>query len=712
MKFINKIFSLKIVALLLTLSFSSLLFAQRSNQQGAVALYKQGLDKQNRDDYYGAVEDFQQALQVNPSYGDAWFHLSQVTYAIGDYSLALTYLDSAEKYAKNRSEILNLRGMIYISLGKLQEARKVFNDILKTYPNDIDARFGLAELDLYDGSVIGAQKLYLDALKRQTNNRKALLALALLSAEQGKDAATKKYIDQALRYHSGEAEVHYLAAYLEAKQGNLAEAERRARSAVQIESDFTNAYVLLATILYSQDRFDDVIDICDFLISKKRKTGEAWYLKGLSQYKKGEMENSISTWTTALTITPDDEIMRDALELVVIGNLPIEDSRRPTWAKYHIKKARDYAKTYMGEEARYEYQRALKLNPNDTVVRAEFAELLARSGLHEIYLNQMKFIQNQQKENEKSDSKKKSYAQTRAEDIIESYESLMKYSLSAKWNVDPFYLDKIRWHIGFYYTKNTSQFLHPEAEEVVTGMAADIFSGIATTSIAVQNSPVKNYGEAYRLARQNKMDYFALMEVEESEREVSLDVVVYSGRTGTETTRFNYFRTGNDRLASILRAFRRDLLGILPVRGKIIDRSVNELLIDLGKVEGMKEGVVLDVVKLGQIQTEDKGPGVRFNSKDYLGKITVSKVGEEICQGVFEQSGFYDRVNVGDEVLVRSMPATTNADAVVLSDTAPVAGENGDRILPEDGNAKKRLNAEELGLVKTPAIIDMIRAIR
>ncbi|MBR4599923.1 MAG: tetratricopeptide repeat protein, partial [Treponema sp.] len=464
---------------------------------GALKLFERGLQKQNSEDYYGASEDFQQALQANPSYGEAWFHLAEVTYALEDFSLALTYIDEADRHAKNRTDIQNLKGLILISLGRLDEARTVFNDILKRYPNDINSRFGLAELDLFTGSFIGAKNQYEDALKRQGNNRKALLSLALISSELGNNENARNYIEQALRYHSGEREVHYLAAYLEAKQGNFAAAEKRARAALQISPDYIKAYILLSSILYSQKKYTEVIDMCDYLISKNRNTSEAWYLKGLSQNRKGDWKAAIDTWTTALAINPYDEVMRSALELILIKKLNVEDEKRIASSEFHAQKGREFAKSFLGEEARYEYQRALRINPYNHKARSEFAEILGRTGLNENYLNQLKFIrQNQDKneeekaENEKSGSKILSAEQKRINDTIEAYESLMKYSLSAKWNVEPFYFDKTRWHVGLYYTKSPVQLLHCDAEEIAAGMCADIFSGIASTSLAFENRAV------------------------------------------------------------------------------------------------------------------------------------------------------------------------------------------------------------------------------
>ncbi|MBQ7539310.1 MAG: tetratricopeptide repeat protein [Treponema sp.] len=706
---------MKLVRVFLSVFFFSLASFAFTQNLGALKLFERGLQKENAEDYYGASEDYQQALQANPSYGEAWFHLAQVTYAIEDFSLALTYVEEADRHAKNRTDIQNLKGLILIALGRLDEARTVFNEILKRYPNDINSRFGLAELDLFSGSFNGAKNQYEDALKRQGNNRKALLSLALISSELGNNDMARSYIEQALRYHSGEREVHYLASYLDAKQGNFASAEKRARAAVQISPEYTKAYILLSSILYSQKKYGDVIDLCDYLISRNRNTSEAWYLKGLAQNRKGDWKSAVETWTNALSINPYDEVMRSALELILIKKLPVEDDRRIVFSEFHAQKGREFSKSFLGEEARYEYQRALRINPYNDKARAEFAELLGRTGLNENYLNQLKFIrQNQEKdeaENEKSGSEKLSPEQKRINDTIEAYESLMKYSLSAKWNVDPFYLDKTRWHVGLYYTKSPVQLLHCDAEEIAAGMAADIFSGIASASLAFENRAVSGYGEAYRLARKNNLDYFILLDVDETEREVTLSATVYSGRTGTETVKFSSFRTGNDKFSSALRAFRRDLLDMLPVRGKIIQRSVNDILVDLGTVEGMKEGVILDVVKAGKIMTKDKGLGVSYDEKNLLGTIKINRTGEEIAQGSLEQDGFYDRVNVGDEVLVKFRPKEEGSEDAQISDNSPAAGENGRRILPEN-EKKKKLDAREMELIKTPAIIELIRGLK
>ena len=66
-------------------------------------------------------------------------------------------------------------------------------------------------------------------------------------------------------------------------------------------------YKLLSSILYAQNRYSEVIDLCDYLIGKNRKNSSAWYLKGVALDKLGETEEAIETWSTGLNIQPQDE---------------------------------------------------------------------------------------------------------------------------------------------------------------------------------------------------------------------------------------------------------------------------------------------------------------------------------------------------------------------------------------------------------------------
>ena len=666
---------------------------------------------------------YRESLEVNPKFGDAWFYLAECSYYLGEADLALEYVEEALKYSRNYSEIQNLKGMTLISLGRLDEARDVFKAILASYPNDVKARFGLAELDLFNGSLSAAEERYLDALKRDGTNRKALLSLALVSAAQGKDSVAERYILQALKYHSGEAEVHYLASYLEFKRGDLTDAEHHARAAMQIKGDFDKAYELLSAILYEGKRYTEVIDLCEFRIGRNRNLSSAWYLMARSFMCLGETEKAIQTFTTGLSVAPEDEIMRLALEQLVDSTVSVEDSRREQWALFHLSKAKELKKNFDGQGERYEYQKALSVDPLNQEARQKFADMLYRDGLNELYLEQLKFI----KENF-TDAQDTSYAESNSDvqtsedtpkrklteqeiknaDALEGLESLMQDNLSHLWNVESFYLDKTRWNIGIYYIQNPAQIIHPDSEAITAVAAGDIFKGNSTTEVDVKTQAVKSYGEAYRNARSAGRDYFVILSVEETERTYALDAIIYSARTGTKTGEVHAYSTGNDRVSKALRRFRQAVLDMLPIRGRILNYTQDQVLLDVGKSDGITKGAVFDVVKRGSIVTNDSSPGVFYKSKDVLGSVTVDRVDEEISQGTYVKKGFYDILNTNDEVVLISLP-DASGKATSETDVRPQANSEGEPVTEEAKRMEREALKESLSNPRRES--DLIRMI-
>ncbi len=671
------------------------LFAAES--KNAVKLYSQAQELQNDDNWYEASEYFLEVVNLNPAFSNAWFHLAECSYHLGQFDLAYQYLESAEKYEKNNSKIQNLKGMILLALGNIEEARSLFTEILKTYPNDIDAHFGLAEIELYDGKFSGAENQYTEALKRQSSNRRALLSLALLCAETSRFTQAENYLRQAMQFYSGEAEVHYLAAIVYMMEANYAEAENHARIAVELKGDYEDAYELLASILYSQNRYSEVIDLCDYLIGKNRKNSSAWYLRGVAEGKLGQNDSAIETWSTGLNIQPQDELMRMMLELTVKDELDLSDARRKDWAAYHINQAKQYDSRYDKAGSTYEYQKALMIDPSNSEARLAYANILEMNGMHELYLSQLNFI--------KETSEKE--LSTSLKDTIEAYDSLLTDSLAKKWKIEPFYLDKIRWNIAVFYTESTSTFNHADSDRLTALACADIFSGVAITSVKTQVTPVSGYAEAFRNARANNFDYFVIVSLSEGQDDLTLNSAMYSARTGSQTSSDRFYATGNNRFSTVLRRFRNSILEKLTIRGKILNRNGKTVLIDLGKSENIVKDAEFKIIKKGCLKIADSGNGLFYKDDDVVGTLTVSQSGEEVSETVITNHGFYDRINLDDEVVLVSMPNEGQESGM---DTVPNADENGNPVVNNDVKGQD-LVAEIKKAVERPAILELLRSI-
>ncbi len=617
--------------------FSGMCFAQQPKT--AAYYYEQGRSFQLNENWYDAIGQYLEATKLNPSYAQAWYALAECSYSLQEYSLALTYLDSAQKFLGATDTIQNLRGFTLIGLGKLEEARAEFTQILEKYPNNANARFGLAELDLFDGKVSAAEVYYLDALSRNPENKQALLSLALISQALDKTDTMKIYIEQALRFHGDNPEVHYISAYINAQEGDLLAAENYARSAIFLQEDYDKAYELLASVLFTQKKWQDVVDVCNYRISKDRNLVSAWYVKAVALQELHLDTDALDAFQTALEINTEDEVMRAAAEQLV-RRLSIEDPRRPYWARWHIQKASEAANKYLFAQAKYEYRRALSLDPQNVQTRLDYAGILLSEGYPEMYVSHLSFIEAQGNN------------QVAVTDKLEAYESLLKDSLAKNWRVDPFYLDKSHWKIRFYYEDNTIQMLHPGANRVTVNILSEIVSSNTRIDSSAHIEPVSGYADAFKRARESGQDYFALVSFEENERELSIQCSVYVARTGSLATQYSVYRIGNGRFSDALRKLEQSISAALPLRARLISRDGTIGLLDAGKIDGLEVDKEFSIIKNGAVKTADSSIGVLYDESDVFGTIKITEVSEELAEGTIKKLGYFDRINIGDEIVL------------------------------------------------------------
>ncbi len=614
-------------------------------------LYRQGVEYQTNEEWYSAIESYQAALKENPSYNLVYQGLAECFYALNEYDQALEFVDKALKYRRDESVLRNLKGFILIGLGDIDEAKKWFNSVLRKYPNNAEARFGLAEIEVSQGKLFVASDIYKQALQRQSENRKALLSLALISYEAGNSRISKSYIKKALEYHGDNPQVHYFAAYLSALEGDLQTAEGRLHAAISLKENYDEAYSLLASVLYSQKRYSEVIKICNLRISRKRNLADAWYLKTLSFLKMNKVNDAMMSAKVGLSIDSENEIIRSLLEEIAIDNLDFEDKFRKNLSKFHSERGEGFLRRNMTDKALYEYRRALKIYPYSVKSREAYAKILLRLGYPARYFEQLSFIQTISKSNK------------RVNDAVEAYAKILLSSIQTKWKIDSLYLDKAHISIGLFYEASSAAVLHPEAEKITEIMATDIFS--YNSSLKINSHPDRpvSYQEAFKLARKAGDDYFGIIKLNENERDIQISLELYVARTGSLAKVFRVYRSGNDRFSNSLRRLTKMLSNELPLIGKVINRYQNEAVIDIGSHALENAGVKIEkavpqlknskiaVVKKDGLKIKKSGIGFEYRDKDLLGFFIPKKCEESLSEGILKRKAYYDRMNKGDDIV-------------------------------------------------------------
>ncbi len=147
--------------------------AQIAQQMSAEDLFSKGMDKIEKADFKGAIEDFTQVLQLQPNMPDAYYFrglardlLEDNQGALQDYSEAIRLtpagLDSTYAY--------NNRGTVYAELQEYQKAIEDYDRAVQSDPNNANAYYNraLAHSALKDSqSAIADFKKAADLYKEQ-----------------------------------------------------------------------------------------------------------------------------------------------------------------------------------------------------------------------------------------------------------------------------------------------------------------------------------------------------------------------------------------------------------------------------------------------------------------------------------------------------------------------------------------------------------------
>ena len=224
------------------------------------------------------------------------------------------------------------------------------------------------------------------------------------------------------------------------------------------------------------------------------------------------------------------------------------------------------------------------------------------------------------------------------------------------------------------------------------------------------------YDEFVEIAPHDSLKYIIRYQIAKAKGsdDLTLSFQMYSGRTGSKTTEKSFYSTGNNRFSNVLRRFRNAVLEQLTVKGKVIGRNGKRILVDLGLAENIKNGAELAIIRKGGVRTAEVGPGVIYKDEDAVGTVKITECGEEISEGIIENHGFYDRINIGDELVLISLPSSEENGSETpenVVDNVPAADAEGKPVRSDTSVKGQSTIAEIKRAVSKPSIIELLRNI-
>lgn len=646
--------------------------------QSALESFRQGQSAFQREDYWTAVDAYRDALTANPRYFDAFQGLAEAFFALGEYDEASKQVQAAVKLGPLSSSVNILNGRILLGQMKYEEALAQFQGVLAREPKNQAAQFGLAEYQVMKGRLEQASAQFEALRKEDPTNLRSLLSLLYVASARGDRPGFDRVYSDAYRFHSADPRVHFAAAQEFYRRQDWAGARTALDQyfAVTLRTDL-RGWLLQSKLLLDEGRNSEAVQVIDSKIIQASpagaKDGQAWYLRALGLARQGKGTEASDAFRMALGFDPSNETYVLAYETWLLRNTSPEDPLRAAQSKAHLDRGLDLAAKNLQAQATDEFRRGLRLDPFSVKARIGRAEIWMRQGLRTSSLEELEAVAAQNP----------SYKTVSFLDDLEIQRSLYKKSLAAQWGLSLADLDSLNsvgtsrlyrpYTVGVFYDPDASSTAEYGGSHSYAEVFADEWDSLRSLQVVSPSEdrraqPARGFNDAFLKARQSGLEYFVLVTFREGLRDFSVQVNLHLGRTGRLIQSFSVYKKGNLPATLGLREAAQTAATAFPLRGSVIRRQGADILVNLGKRDGVVPGLKFTVLRDGASQPTGDAAWFTWNPTDSFGTWTTGTSDDWTTVGKLEKTGFFDTVAVGDEVLfVKDPPKVPAATPLPVS---------------------------------------------
>lgn len=241
------------------------------SSRSAQRLLDRGRERCRKQDYLGALQDFNQALRQDPQFFQVYRERAYVHLQLGHGESALADLTEVIQCTANPYDYY-ARACLYRAKGSEEEALQDLNQFLKLRPQGSFARLERARLQVQRGH-------YLEAIED---------------------------LDQALMSDPHAVSAYELRAQLRCYLGDQEGAVTDFSQVIRL-SPCAAAYYNRGVSLYHADRLDLALADLDQAIGLQPTFVAAYYARGNIRYELGEVQGALDDYDRALHIDPHED---------------------------------------------------------------------------------------------------------------------------------------------------------------------------------------------------------------------------------------------------------------------------------------------------------------------------------------------------------------------------------------------------------------------
>ncbi|MBD2414178.1 tetratricopeptide repeat protein [Nostoc calcicola FACHB-3891] len=333
---------------------------------------RQGIEKYNNQDFRGAIEDYNEAIKINPNFAKAYYNRGNAHYDLGEKQEAIEDYNQAIKLNSKYAEAYYQHGLLEQDNQKAIDYFRQAAELFVAQGSQGDAKRSQGQVRSLLKDYQGAIAAYTEAIGLNSNDLKAYINRGVARGNLGEHQAAIADYNQAIKINPKFALAYNNrgAAHsnLEKKQAAIEDFNQ----AIRINPNFVLAYNNRGFAYYELG--DKQAAIADYNQALKidPNYADAYKNRGSVRYDLGDNQAAIEDFNQALKINPNyaDAYIRRGVARSALGNkqAAIEDYTQaitinPNYALVYNN--RGIARSDLGDNkaAIEDYNQALKINP-------------------------------------------------------------------------------------------------------------------------------------------------------------------------------------------------------------------------------------------------------------------------------------------------------------------------------------------------------------
>ncbi|WP_246052179.1 tetratricopeptide repeat protein [Leptospira idonii] len=652
----------------------SLLIALGISAQSALDEISLGKEKQSANDCKKAIIHFQTALQRNSNSIEAKIGYAQCSKILGSITDSKrAFSEVLKRDPKNFDAVIGLTE-INIELGEFSEVPKRIDPLLEEYPNHtglriLESRFlfaqGRKELAIHK-----LQRLS-EKLNHPTDVEKMLGELYLLT---GKWKDSEESLSRYTSLSPSDPDGFYLKAQLNLFQNyfhvpklidSLKDAEENINNALSLNSKHEASRLLLvklkmiqANISGNQEKavLESAFRIIYELAREFPENKHYHSLEASLAEELGRTQFASYHYRRTLGLDDLDEIVRFAAEEYSVKSEKEDSKLRRELGEYRRERYIAEKHSLYFKSAKFHLLRAKDLSPQTPSVRSELLEFYDLSGESIQYVNLLLRLREEDPSHFKLQNKL-DFAIQKLKQSLESKEGYLNVELhgiqkkptSTSPEVFVFDLEsRLAFPENYPAGRLLAKAIRYDLSQIqnvrVTnnGELAKIRNSLSETNFHPFTKTIPFSVESLHNLDQDRRNVTKIRYVVHGSYQyvndnIEIDIRLYDRKLSRDIGQWKTSQKGRDSLSTIISRVTEKIKNILPIEGKILRVKTDEVLISLGKSDGLSVKSVIQFIKNDALVTEGE----------------IIELGKDMSLVKPKQRGWEKELATGDFVTVR-----------------------------------------------------------